>query len=934
IVGNMMITVPVFADEDNDDVQYEEGDVQTEEAPEPEPEPEPAPEPEPEPEPEPAPAPEPTPEPEPAPAPTPAAVHMLTTDKPKISFGTKSSSDGLEPKTFFITNAGNEAVNLKWSQVNTSNAFKLNILGDINQAIAPNQSLQCSISVKEGLSPDDYSTTICFQNVNDLNSQVTVTASIKIENASPKVTGISITPGSASASPGSTIAFSTSVKGENNPDTSVSWAVRGAGSSGTDISNDGVLKIGKDETSNNIVVVASSKADPEYQAKADVDISYDKFTLTVNTSPSKGGRAAGGGSFKSGETPTITAVPNNGYDFIGWVKNGGDDIVSYYNNYTVDKITGNVNYTAIFEKASCYVEVYSEHERRGSVKGGGLVDYGKDVTIKASPKNSCAFKGWYEDGKKISDKAEYTIKNVKRDYKLMAVFKSSDYTVNVSAYPKDGGKVSGGGDYLEGDDVTLKAEKAKGYNFKGWSINNKIVSTSDKYKIKDLDRDISVTAVFEKDGVKTYTINSGLANKGGVISPSGKLTVEEGGVVTYIITPDNGYKIYAVAVDGKQVGPVNTYTFSSIKGNHEIAVAFAPKENSVKPVKMDKIISTEEARAIAVAQLQEGGSEAGTSDVVTAPGQTTASSESKIKIDPQEAKKAAAASTEESIDSEETIIISTEDQNLVGMDNTEEIVEEVEYNYDTAGGFFQDMDITPEEAEAIIDSGDDKELMQAAYENGYISVTVNNQYGKKVVDLSEDEDSRVSLFGQNTSVTNLPEVVSSLFTKEEKMRMLNGEDTGLNFNIVDAPAVTKEDEKVSNQADGAVPVKYLDVVLIKTTNGVPQVVHEIPVEMEIVLEIPDDVKEKLGDKDACVIRVHDGEAAVLEDLDSDPDTITVRTDRFSSYSFAAVGSNGPGIVKIIIFTVVGLIIIGILAFLVMLFVNNNRRKQRRRRKQL
>ncbi|MCR5627651.1 MAG: hypothetical protein K6F99_10050, partial [Lachnospiraceae bacterium] len=47
IVGNMMITVPVFADEDNDDVQYEEGDVQTEEAPEPEPEPEPAPEPEP-----------------------------------------------------------------------------------------------------------------------------------------------------------------------------------------------------------------------------------------------------------------------------------------------------------------------------------------------------------------------------------------------------------------------------------------------------------------------------------------------------------------------------------------------------------------------------------------------------------------------------------------------------------------------------------------------------------------------------------------------------------------------------------------------------------------------------------------------------------------------------------------------------------------------
>ena len=79
--------------------------------------------------------------------------------------------------------------------------------------------------------------------------------------------------------------------------------------------------------------------------------------------------------------------------------------------------------------------------------------------------------------------------------------------------------------------------------------------------------------------VSSYTIKASAGN-GGIISPSGNVSVKRGNDQTFSINPINGYRISDVIVDGKSVGAVSTYTFDSVKANHTIQVKFV-KYNSI-----------------------------------------------------------------------------------------------------------------------------------------------------------------------------------------------------------------------------------------------------------------------------------------------------------------------------------------------------------------
>lgn len=71
----------------------------------------------------------------------------------------------------------------------------------------------------------------------------------------------------------------------------------------------------------------------------------------------------------------------------------------------------------------------------------------------------------------------------------------------------------------------------------------------------------------------TYTITA-TAGNGGSISPSGSVTVTEGADQTFAITPNSGYSIADVTVDGASVGARNTYTFEDVAANHTINATF------------------------------------------------------------------------------------------------------------------------------------------------------------------------------------------------------------------------------------------------------------------------------------------------------------------------------------------------------------------------
>jgi uncharacterized repeat protein (TIGR02543 family) len=153
-----------------------------------------------------------------------------------------------------------------------------------------------------------------------------------------------------------------------------------------------------------------------------------------------------------------------------------------------------------------------------------------------------------------------------------------EYKVVFAASPAAGGSVSaenGGAPVASGDpvasgsDVVFTAVPNAGYAFDGWTVNGTANSSASDTITLTVSSKTNVTAAFAAG----YTISAS-AGTGGTITPSGNSSVKSGGGITYAITPNAGYNISDVTVDGQSVGAVSSYRFSGVSGNHSIAASF------------------------------------------------------------------------------------------------------------------------------------------------------------------------------------------------------------------------------------------------------------------------------------------------------------------------------------------------------------------------
>ena len=74
--------------------------------------------------------------------------------------------------------------------------------------------------------------------------------------------------------------------------------------------------------------------------------------------------------------------------------------------------------------------------------------------------------------------------------------------------------------------------------------------------------------------IGTFTISAS-AGPHGAISLPGNVRVPRGGSQNYAITPEPGYHVAEVRVDGRSVGAVTSYAFTNVTASHTINATFA-----------------------------------------------------------------------------------------------------------------------------------------------------------------------------------------------------------------------------------------------------------------------------------------------------------------------------------------------------------------------
>ncbi|MDQ1328381.1 MAG: hypothetical protein QG641_1666, partial [Candidatus Poribacteria bacterium] len=176
------------------------------------------------------------------------------------------------------------------------------------------------------------------------------------------------------------------------------------------------------------------------------------------------------------------------------------------------------------------------------------------------------------DGISVGSVTTYTFTNVTTNHTIEASFAFVTNTHNITATTGIGGTVSPSGTVVvnNGDNKTFSIAPSAGYHIADVKVDGQSVGAVTTYTFPSVTTNHTIEASF---AINTYTLTSS-AESGGTISPSGMTTVNYGSNQTYTITPNEGYKVSSIFVDGALQAVSGTYTFSNISADHSILVKF------------------------------------------------------------------------------------------------------------------------------------------------------------------------------------------------------------------------------------------------------------------------------------------------------------------------------------------------------------------------
>lgn len=213
------------------------------------------------------------------------------------------------------------------------------------------------------------------------------------------------------------------------------------------------------------------------------------------------------------------------------------------------------------------VTVSANPTNGGTVTGGGTYNQGQSCTVTATANSGYTFTNWTENGAVVSTQANYTF-TVNNNRNLVANFQPQpqNYTITVSASPRDGGTVTGGGTYQQGQSCTVHATANTGYTFTNWTENGNVVSSNANYTFT-VTSNRTLIANFT---AQSYTITA-------TADPANGGTLTGGGSYNYgqtchlSATANTGYRFFNWTENGVHVSSVPNLSFTVTSNRNLVA---------------------------------------------------------------------------------------------------------------------------------------------------------------------------------------------------------------------------------------------------------------------------------------------------------------------------------------------------------------------------
>jgi Fibronectin type III domain len=296
-------------------------------------------------------------------------------------------------------------------------------------------------------------------------------------------------------------------------------------------------------------------------------------TFTITATADIGGTItpAGTTGVNYGDNQTFTIAPDAGYYVAAVLVDGMSQ--GAIATYTFTSVTANHTIAASFAINSYPITITASAGTGGAISPSGAVsvNYGGNATFLITPNAGYSTTDVQVDGVSKGAVTTYTFANVTAAHNISASFTQvPSFTITASAGPNGSISPTGTVSVPGSEGQVFTFTPAAGYRVLAVVVDGVTNGPSALYRFSNVMGDHTISVTFTPD---VYTL-SAMAYAGGSISPAGDSVVNRGNSQTYTITPDAGYEVRYVVVDGVSKGAVTSLTLTNVTADHVIIAYF------------------------------------------------------------------------------------------------------------------------------------------------------------------------------------------------------------------------------------------------------------------------------------------------------------------------------------------------------------------------
>ena len=293
-------------------------------------------------------------------------------------------------------------------------------------------------------------------------------------------------------------------------------------------------------------------------------------TFTITSSAGTGGSISpiGTSSVKYDSSLKYIITPSAGFVLDTLFVNGNK--VDSISSYTFDTVRINKTISAKF-KVQTFM-ILSSAGTGGSINpvGSSIVKYDSSLKYTITPSAGFVLDTLFVNGNKVDSTTSYTFDTVKVNKTIFAKFKVQTFTITATAGA--GGSINPSGTNIVKYDSSIKytITPNAGFVLDTLFVNGNKVDSTTSYTFDTVKVNKTISAKFK---VQTFTITAS-AGTGGSISPIGTSSVKYDSTLKYTITPNTGFVLDTLFVNGNKVDSISSYTFDTLKANKTISAKF------------------------------------------------------------------------------------------------------------------------------------------------------------------------------------------------------------------------------------------------------------------------------------------------------------------------------------------------------------------------